>query len=122
MTTEQPKLTRRQAVEFLHKHGFPIGAGTFNRLCSPAYGEGPPVAGCGVIAPSTSLRTCLRGRTPACAQKAARLPAPKAARKARQHTIRYGRRRPYLSGKRPRRGAGWGAVHEDRQPRCRSTR
>jgi hypothetical protein len=43
--TERPLLTRRQLVVYLNDNGFPIGRGTINRLCSPAYGDGPPVAG-----------------------------------------------------------------------------
>jgi hypothetical protein len=43
--TEQPLLTRRQLVIYLNEQGFPIGSGTLNRLCSPAYSDGPPVAG-----------------------------------------------------------------------------
>ena len=43
--TEQPLLTRRQLVGYLNDNGFPIGRGTLNRLCSPAYDDGPPVAG-----------------------------------------------------------------------------
>jgi hypothetical protein len=41
--TEQPLLTRRQLVPFLNENGFPIGRGTINRLCSPAYNDGPPI-------------------------------------------------------------------------------
>jgi hypothetical protein len=41
--TEQPLLTRRQLVVYLNENGFPIGNGTINRLCSPAYNDGPPV-------------------------------------------------------------------------------
>jgi hypothetical protein len=43
--TEQPLLTRRQLVVYLNENGFPIGSGTISRLCSPAYNDGPPVAG-----------------------------------------------------------------------------
>jgi hypothetical protein len=39
------RLTRKQVGEFLRDHGFPIGNGTLNRICSPKQGKGPPVAG-----------------------------------------------------------------------------
>jgi hypothetical protein len=39
-----PLMTREQARVFLVQQGFPIGKSTFDKLCSPAKGEGPPVA------------------------------------------------------------------------------
>ena len=37
-------LTREETREYLRSLGFPLAKGTFNQLCSPARGEGPPVA------------------------------------------------------------------------------
>jgi hypothetical protein len=47
MDAIEPKrrLTRRQMGQLLRDHGFPIGDGTLDRICSPAQGKGPPVAG-----------------------------------------------------------------------------
>jgi hypothetical protein len=36
---------RKKLLEFLNEQGFPIGESTFEKLCSPAIGQGPPVAG-----------------------------------------------------------------------------
>jgi len=36
--------TRDQAWEWLIKNGFPIGRSTFDKLCAPACGKGPPPA------------------------------------------------------------------------------
>jgi hypothetical protein len=45
MEEQPPKfLTRSQLGEFLRERGFPIGESTLDKLCSPARGEGPPVA------------------------------------------------------------------------------
>ena len=42
---DQPKfLTRSQLGEFLRGCGYPIGESTLDKLCSPAKGEGPPIA------------------------------------------------------------------------------
>jgi len=41
---ETTYLTRDQMHAYLVAAGFPIGRGTLDRLCSPACGEGPPVA------------------------------------------------------------------------------
>jgi hypothetical protein len=46
MTTQPKKrLTRKQMGKLLREHGFPIGDGTLDRICSPAQGKGPPIAG-----------------------------------------------------------------------------
>lgn len=37
-------MTRSQLGEFLRERGFPIGDSTLDKLCSPARGEGPPIA------------------------------------------------------------------------------
>jgi hypothetical protein len=37
-------LTRDETREYLRSFGFPIARGTFNQLCAPSRGEGPPVA------------------------------------------------------------------------------
>jgi hypothetical protein len=37
------RLTRKQVGQLLRDHGFPIGNGTLDRICSPAQGKGPPV-------------------------------------------------------------------------------
>jgi hypothetical protein len=38
-------LTRRELVEFLRDHGFPISHSTLAKLSMPARGEGPPASG-----------------------------------------------------------------------------
>jgi hypothetical protein len=38
-------MTRQQTAQFLRDNGFPIGDGTFSRICSPAQAKGPPIAG-----------------------------------------------------------------------------
>src|SRR5262249_15030743 len=37
------RLTRKQVGQLLRDHGYPIGDGTLDRICSPAQGKGPPV-------------------------------------------------------------------------------
>jgi hypothetical protein len=39
-----PRMTRKQLTEFLKGHGFPIALSTLEKLCSPAIGQGPPIA------------------------------------------------------------------------------
>jgi hypothetical protein len=39
----KPRITRQQLAPFLTAHGFPIGPGTIERICSPAQSKGPPV-------------------------------------------------------------------------------
>ena len=41
----EPLLTRGQAYKLLVQRGYPIGGSTFDKLCSPAVGKGPPVVG-----------------------------------------------------------------------------
>jgi hypothetical protein len=36
-------MTRAQLRDFLNSRGFPLGEGTFDKLCMPKRGEGPPV-------------------------------------------------------------------------------
>ena len=43
-TTPQRHMTRKQALEFLHAHGFPLSEAYFNKLCLPSRNFGPPVA------------------------------------------------------------------------------
>jgi hypothetical protein len=38
-------LTRRELVQFLNEHGFPISKSTLDKLAMPSGGEGPPAAG-----------------------------------------------------------------------------
>jgi hypothetical protein len=38
-------MTRRQLVEFLNEHGYPITLSTLNKLAMPSCGDGPPVEG-----------------------------------------------------------------------------
>jgi hypothetical protein len=42
--TSQRHMTRKQALEFLHAHGFPLSEAYFNKLCLPSRNSGPPVA------------------------------------------------------------------------------
>jgi hypothetical protein len=42
---DRERLTRRQLVEYLGAHGFPISLHSLNRLCAPSCGEGPPLVG-----------------------------------------------------------------------------
>jgi hypothetical protein len=42
----EPLLTRRELVQYLHDNNYPISGDTLDRLCAPACGEGPPLAGC----------------------------------------------------------------------------
>lgn len=37
-------LTRNETWKYLCSFGFPIARGTFNQLCAPSRGEGPPIA------------------------------------------------------------------------------
>ena len=37
-------LTQKQIGPFLREHGFPYGASTIDKLCSPAVGQGPPIS------------------------------------------------------------------------------
>jgi hypothetical protein len=37
------RLTRKQVGQLLRDHGYPIGDGTLDRICSPAQGKGPAV-------------------------------------------------------------------------------
>lgn len=39
------RLTRKQVGQLLRDHGYPIGNGTLNRICSPMQAKGPPIAG-----------------------------------------------------------------------------
>lgn len=41
---KQPLLTRDEMHELLRRHGFPIGRGTLDKMCSPSRNEGPPIA------------------------------------------------------------------------------
>jgi hypothetical protein len=38
-------MTRRQLVEFLNEHGYPLTLSTLNKLAMPSCGEGPPAEG-----------------------------------------------------------------------------
>ena len=38
-------LTRRQLVEHLRQHGFPLSLSTLHKLTMPSRGEGPPCEG-----------------------------------------------------------------------------
>jgi hypothetical protein len=42
----EPKrfMTRKQALQFLHEHSFPISEAYFNKICLPSRKAGPPVA------------------------------------------------------------------------------
>jgi hypothetical protein len=42
--TSQRHMTRKQALELLHAHGFPLSEAYFNKLCLPSRNSGPPVA------------------------------------------------------------------------------
>jgi hypothetical protein len=42
--TSHRHMTRKQALEFLHAHGFPLSEAYFNKLCLPSRNSGPPVA------------------------------------------------------------------------------
>jgi hypothetical protein len=39
-------LTRKELVEFLNEHGFPISVSTIAKLSMPSCGEGPKPEGC----------------------------------------------------------------------------
>jgi hypothetical protein len=41
----QKYLTRRQLVEFLNEHGYPVPFSTLSKLCMPSRNEGPPSVG-----------------------------------------------------------------------------
>ena len=43
--TDDRLMTREQLFAFLHEHGWPVGKGTWQKLCSPSIGKGPPIAG-----------------------------------------------------------------------------
>jgi hypothetical protein len=38
------RMTRKQMVDHLRQHGYPIGDSTIDKLCAPTVNEGPPVA------------------------------------------------------------------------------
>jgi hypothetical protein len=38
-------MTRRQLVDHLNEHGYPISLSTMNKLCMPSRGNGPPAEG-----------------------------------------------------------------------------
>ena len=42
--TSERLMTRRQALEFIRAHGFPISEAYFSKLCLPSRNSGPPVA------------------------------------------------------------------------------
>jgi hypothetical protein len=42
--TSQRLMTRKQALEFIRAHGFPISEAYFSKLCLPSRNSGPPVA------------------------------------------------------------------------------
>jgi hypothetical protein len=39
-------LTRKEVVEFLREHGYPVSFSTFTKLSMPSRGEGPKPEGC----------------------------------------------------------------------------
>jgi len=40
---KRPRIPRTKLSEFLTSHGYPIGKGTIERICSPAQNKGPPI-------------------------------------------------------------------------------
>jgi hypothetical protein len=42
--TSERLMTRKQALEFIRSHGFPISDAYFSKLCLPSRNSGPPVA------------------------------------------------------------------------------
>ena len=36
-------MTRSELREFLNSEGFPLGESTFEKICMPSRGEGPPI-------------------------------------------------------------------------------
>ena len=46
MNTKTHRLTRKQLAKRLRERGYPIGDATLDKICAPAVGQGPPVAGC----------------------------------------------------------------------------
>jgi hypothetical protein len=38
-------LTRKQLVQFLRRHGYPLSLSTCAKLCAPSRNEGPPTVG-----------------------------------------------------------------------------
>ena len=40
----QRRMTRKQALEFVRAHNFPISDAYFSKLCLPSRNSGPPVA------------------------------------------------------------------------------
>lgn len=43
LAPQKRRLTRKQIGQLLRDHGYPIGDGTLDRICSPAQAKGPPV-------------------------------------------------------------------------------
>ena len=43
VSSKRPRITRGQLSEFLTSHGYPIGKGTIERICSPGQSKGPPI-------------------------------------------------------------------------------
>jgi hypothetical protein len=43
--TAKPRLTRKQLAARLRELGYPVSFSTFNKLCAPSRGGGPPVDG-----------------------------------------------------------------------------
>ena len=43
LASKKPRITRGQLSKFLTAHGYPIGNGTIERICSPAQSKGPPI-------------------------------------------------------------------------------
>ena len=41
--TSKPLMTRSELREFLNSEGFPLGESTFEKICMPSRGEGPPI-------------------------------------------------------------------------------
>jgi hypothetical protein len=67
-------LTRRQLVEFLNEHGFPISQSTLAKMAMPSRAEGPPPEGAWgnrlLYDPNKALRWA-RGRFRSSSQAAA---------------------------------------------------
>src|SRR6516225_8191909 len=43
-TVWPPQLTRAQLKDYLNAHGFPIGAGSLDKICAPSSNNRPPIA------------------------------------------------------------------------------